>query len=489
MNLTIDMNPSTEIRLLELCGKGDRAAYEQLVTRYQGLICSLAYSALGNRAKSEDLAQETFVVAWQKLKSLRDLSKFKSWLCGIARNLINQSIRQQVRNPVSTATSLEVVAETASGELSPAEEAIRAEEEALVWQSLEQIPETYREPLILFYREDQSIQHVAGALDLSTDTVKQRLSRGRKMLREEVATMVELTLTNSKPTTRFTAAVLAALPLSIPKTAAAGVAGAVGGPGVAAAKSSGMGLGAILALPIIKLMLSAWGVKMQLNSSRSPRERRFMARVLLAGFGLLVLSIGVILVLYQLGVNVLGGSPFKPALMMLAFFCVWLPICVWAGRRIKQMRVEDGTWVEAQPVTGTAANSLSRNGVISRFGGGAFAAAAWLGAFAISIGDWTGLAIIALASVLMFAIGTAICLRRPETYFRVLAFSVCAAGMIAILVTGGRMGLWSSGQKVVATGGDWFFIACNATTISMVAILLLAWKRDDTMRTKAAEDV
>lgn len=291
-NLNVEVNETREIQLLELCLKGDRGAFEHLVVQYQSLICSMAYSACGNLARSEDLAQETFVTDWQKLDRLRDRGKFKSWLCGIARNVINQSIRQQNRNPVAAASSLETVAESASTSPSPVEEAIRAEEESLVWQSLERIPVTYREPLVLFYREDHSIQRVAEALELTPDTVKQRLSRGRKMLKQEVATIVESTLTGSRPAKTFTAGVLVALPVITPEMAAASAA-ATAAKGSAAVKTSGMGIGigSALLAPLIQLFIAGLGVKMQLDDVR-PRERRFIIRLLLIGLGLVVIFFG-----------------------------------------------------------------------------------------------------------------------------------------------------------------------------------------------------
>ena len=94
----------------------------------------------------------------------------------------------------------------------PSEQTISREEEAILWRSLERIPELYREPLILFYREHQSIEHVAAALELSEDAVKQRLSRGRKLLQEEVQAFVENTLSRTAPGQAFAGAVLAALP-------------------------------------------------------------------------------------------------------------------------------------------------------------------------------------------------------------------------------------------------------------------------------------
>src|SRR5262245_36922612 len=87
----------------ELVGEslaGNRDAFGQIVSRYQSLICSLAYSATGNLGQSEDLAQETFITAWKHLARLREREKLRSWLCGIARNRINSFLRRERREPV-----------------------------------------------------------------------------------------------------------------------------------------------------------------------------------------------------------------------------------------------------------------------------------------------------------------------------------------------------------------------------------------------------
>ena len=76
---------------------GDREAFEKIITRYQGLICSLTYSATGNLGHSEDLAQEIFISAWKHLGQLRERDKLRSWLCGIARNRINNFLRREGR--------------------------------------------------------------------------------------------------------------------------------------------------------------------------------------------------------------------------------------------------------------------------------------------------------------------------------------------------------------------------------------------------------
>src|SRR5205823_14257953 len=138
-------------------------------------------------------------------------ARLRAWLCGIARNLGKNARRRAARPAEAAAAPLDGVAEVPAAAPGPAEAAVSREEEALVWETLEQVPETYREPLILFYREDQSIAEVAAAMDLSEDAVKQRLSRGRGMLREQVAELVEVGLRRSRPGRKFTVAVITGL--------------------------------------------------------------------------------------------------------------------------------------------------------------------------------------------------------------------------------------------------------------------------------------
>jgi RNA polymerase sigma factor (sigma-70 family) len=214
---------------------GSRDAFRQIVERYQTLICSLAYSATGNMSQSEDVAQETFLAAWTDLRSLREPEKLRSWLCGIVRNRIHRSLRSEGREPVCGATALEEAHESPALEALPSEQTISREEEAILWRSLEKIPSLYREPLILFYRQHQSVEHVAEALELSQDSVKQRLARGRKMLQEEVQAFVENTLRRTAPGQAFSGAVFAALPLVAGPAATAGL--GMGAKGTAAAKS------------------------------------------------------------------------------------------------------------------------------------------------------------------------------------------------------------------------------------------------------------
>jgi RNA polymerase sigma factor (sigma-70 family) len=191
--------------LLAASRDGGREAFARLVARYQDLVCALTFSATGNKAMSEDLAQDTFLAAWRGLPELREPGRFRSWLCSIARNL-GRNARRDGGRELPTEPIPEVADDTAV-----LDALSEREEEALVWRALSQMSESYREPLVLFYREGKSAADVAQALGLSVNATEQRLSRGRKQLKESVAAIVERTLERSRPGAGFLAAVIAAI--------------------------------------------------------------------------------------------------------------------------------------------------------------------------------------------------------------------------------------------------------------------------------------
>ncbi len=266
----------TDSDLIRECLSGNTDAFGHIVSKYQSLVCSFAYSATGSLSQSEDLAQDTFVTAWKQLANLREPEKLRPWLCGIARNLINSWLRKQGREPSRHAEPLEDVPESHSLEPMPAEQAISKEEEAILWRSLGRIPEIYREPLVLFYREHQSIETVAANLDLTEDAVKQRLSRGRKLLQEQVLSFVEGTLERTNPGKAFTIAVLASLPALTFSAKAAAVGTTIAKGGVTAKTAGAAGLFGMLLGPLIVFLPNYLGFRLAVMAARSEDERKYI---------------------------------------------------------------------------------------------------------------------------------------------------------------------------------------------------------------------
>ncbi len=197
--------------------RGDVDAFGQLIERYHNLICAIAYSRTGDRVASEDIAQETFFAARKGIRELREPAKLRSWLCGIARNLASKSRR--ARGP--TDDDVGDHEGQLAGDNGPLDAMLTKELETAVWTALEKLPVVYREPLVLFYREDKSVKEVALGLDLTEETAKQRLSRGRQQLRDNMGDLVENTLRAGRSRKAAAVAVLAALVASGAKPAAA----------------------------------------------------------------------------------------------------------------------------------------------------------------------------------------------------------------------------------------------------------------------------
>jgi len=259
--------PLTDADLVTASRSGDRRAFGQIIRKYQAMVSGLIFAACGDLHRSEDVTQETFISAWKSLSGLRDASKLPGWLCQIARRRLADATRTK------SATEVPFSQAFASGQepAAPMGAALKAEEGELLWQALSRIPQPYRETLVLFYRQEQSTAQVAIATETSEAAVRQRLTRGREMLREEVAAMLERNIARTSPTPQFTMQVMAALPALAAQTAGIGAAAK----GSAAAKSAGL-LGIIFtaAAPIAALASMVFGTWKDLHDAQSPRHRR-----------------------------------------------------------------------------------------------------------------------------------------------------------------------------------------------------------------------
>ncbi len=383
MTQAVKTTDSSDFELVTQSLAGNRDAFGWIVARYQSLLCVLAYSATGSLSQSEDLAQETFVTAWKQLADLREPEKLRSWLCRISRNLTFDALRRQGREPIHKAEPLEEIQESPAPEPLPSDYMISREEEAILWRSIERIPENYRQPLVLYYREHQSVENVAAALDLSEDAVKQRLSRGRKLLHEQVLAFVEGALERTGPGKAFTIGVLAALPaftLSA-KAAAVGVAVAKGGTTAKAAAATGL-FSAMLA-PALGFLGNYIGYRIGMDGAQSDHEREHIRRFyrklsacilgFLAAYCLLMIGakqfirdrhlfysswiIGLVLpftfMIFASGIFWLRGprkflaelrakgvtvNPARPA-------CCGLVVCFWQPRDCASEHWRDGDWI------------------------------------------------------------------------------------------------------------------------------------------------
>ncbi len=208
--------------------------------------------------------------------------------------------------------------------------------------------------MVLFYRQGQSVAEVADSLELSADAVKQRLSRGRTMLREEMTALVESTLTRSRPGPAFTVSVLVALPMVTASAAGAALtAGTIASSGAGTAGQgilAKLGLGAFIG-PIIGLGFAYFGTKAAASTARSKEERDFIlrcARWIIAYC--LALSIGLAVVLSQAGKLYLASAGWivvGVGAWTAALLGGIMLICQWMDHEVKRIRVATNTTDEA----------------------------------------------------------------------------------------------------------------------------------------------
>ena len=87
--------------LVNLCLLGDKEAFGELVTRYQGIVYGLAYYLVGNFEDAKDIAQEAFIRAYTQLSDLRDKSKFASWLKKVTFSVCMNWLKAQGRSELA----------------------------------------------------------------------------------------------------------------------------------------------------------------------------------------------------------------------------------------------------------------------------------------------------------------------------------------------------------------------------------------------------
>lgn len=209
------MKPPPDAQLVTAAQAGETAAFVDLVGRYQGMVTGITLSILRDFQASEDAAQETFVIAWKKISEIHDGEKLRPWLAQIARNSALMALRKTRPLPALEAFP------GASEVPRPDELIVEKEGIEIVMSALEGLPEKLRLPLILFYRDDQSVRKVSESLGLTPDIVKKRLSEGRALLRRRVLRLLDPVMRATGPGVVFTTAVACTIGAMMPPSAMA----------------------------------------------------------------------------------------------------------------------------------------------------------------------------------------------------------------------------------------------------------------------------
>jgi len=176
--------------LVQATHQGDLTAFNELVLKYQNQVFNLARLILDNQDLAEDITQETFILAFQKIHQFRGGS-FRAWLLKIARNLCYDEMRTLKRN---TFQVLEPI--NKEGEVNespqwikdprplPQEEVEANDLREILENALNELPYKYRIPLSLIDIQELDYREAASVMGVPVGTVKSRLARGRMQFRK-----------------------------------------------------------------------------------------------------------------------------------------------------------------------------------------------------------------------------------------------------------------------------------------------------------------
>lgn len=169
---------------------GSQREVQRLVDDHYQALYRYAYRLSGCAADAEDLTQEAFCKAQRCFAQLRDAGRAKAWLFRILRN----AYLQRVRDDRLPAVSLDVLGDLAEP---PAEPLPPVDPERLQ-QALDELPEVFRTPILLYYFDDFSYRDIAEQMDLPLGTVMSRLARAKAHLRARLAPQIELTVSRRR---------------------------------------------------------------------------------------------------------------------------------------------------------------------------------------------------------------------------------------------------------------------------------------------------
>lgn len=169
-----------DCELVKLAKAGNADAFAILFERYKGPVRGYLAGLVGNSEEGDDLTQRAFVKAWDKLPTLHDETRFKSWIFTIARNLAYDDRRLQAKSPSQSLESLKEWSDAVNGIDLEEETAVKE----LVKLALAELPPKYRDCLLLLIKGEFSHDEIANLLKISKASLTTYICTARRLFRQ-----------------------------------------------------------------------------------------------------------------------------------------------------------------------------------------------------------------------------------------------------------------------------------------------------------------
>jgi len=173
--------------------RGDRAAFAELVGKYQQPLFNFICRTLRDEAESEDVAQNVFLQVYKSRQRYQHTAKFSTWLFTIARNLCLNEIRRRSRHPAESIEENQAENEDQPQRQYvdkktdlPVDNVLHGELAGKIEQAIAELPETQRTAILLCRQDELSYEEIAVILDCSLSATKSLIHRGRETLKEKL---------------------------------------------------------------------------------------------------------------------------------------------------------------------------------------------------------------------------------------------------------------------------------------------------------------
>jgi len=184
--------------IIRLFLEGERSRFKELVERYNQRLLNFIYRLIGDRERSEDLVQETFIRVYKHLRRFDTSKKFSTWVYTIASNLAKNELRNRSRNPIVLFQHIvkdweddHKPLEFIDNSKRPDDLFMRRHMKEVIEKAVEKLPANHRVVFVLRETEGKSYEEIAEITNCSLGTVKSRLNRARNNFAALIAPMLE----------------------------------------------------------------------------------------------------------------------------------------------------------------------------------------------------------------------------------------------------------------------------------------------------------
>ena len=177
----------TDYELVQASLNGNMLAFEELVLRYKNLVYSVVLRMVNNTEDANDLAQEIFIKTYRYLEKYSPEYKFSTWIIKIATNSVIDFRRKK---KIDTIDILEMSYELPD-KATPESLYIEKERKKGLSGYIDELPDMYKIPIVLYHMESMSYQEISEILGISLSKVKNRIFRGRKILKDLISSSKE----------------------------------------------------------------------------------------------------------------------------------------------------------------------------------------------------------------------------------------------------------------------------------------------------------